>query len=139
MAILAEPSSSTDAYQLKLLAAADRVFDLKELMEMDYPGASRADLFYAESASLVRYLAGKKDGLRFTSFVRDCMRLGCRSALNTDYGFHDVDDLRDHWKEATFAKHPGASSSPAMASPGSVSNALFTLPNERERIAGPRP
>jgi hypothetical protein len=124
---------------MKLLASENRVFDLKELMEMDYPGASRVDLFYAESASLVRFLARLKDGMRFTAFVKDCMRLGCRSALGTDYGFHDLNDLRDHWKEATFAKHPNTSSSTAMASPGSVINTLLSLPNERERIAGPRP
>jgi hypothetical protein len=139
MAILAEPSSSTDAYQMKLLASESRVFDLKELMEMDYPVANRVDLFYAESASLVRFLARQKDGIRFTAFVKDCMRLGCRSALDMDYGFRDLNDLRDHWKEATFVRHPGGSSSTAMASPGSVINALLSLPNERERIAGPRP
>ncbi len=139
MAILAEPSSSTDAYQRKLLAAADRVFDFKELMEMDYPQSSRVDLFYAESASLVQFLTRQKDGARFTVFVRDYMRLGCRTALDMDYGFHDLQDLRDRWREATFAKHASAGSSTVMAPSGSAGNASLSQSGERERVAGPRP
>jgi hypothetical protein len=138
MAILAEPAKSTDTYQTKLLAAGDRVFDLKELMEMDYPRANRVDLFYAESASLVQFLTRQKDGARFTTFVRDCMRLGCRTALDVDYGFHDLDDLRDRWREATFAKHSIAGSPTAMAAPGSASNGP-SQSNEREKVAGPHP
>jgi hypothetical protein len=139
MAILAEPAKSTDAYRVKLLAAGDHIFALKELMEMDYPVSSQAEVFYAQSASLVRFLARQKDGAQFTTFLRDCMRLGCRTALDMDYGYRDLDQLRDRWRAATFAKHSSAGSSTSMGVPGSASNALFSLSNMPERVAGPHP
>jgi hypothetical protein len=138
MAILAEPSKSTDTYQMKLLAAADRCFDLKDLMEMDYPVSGRVDLFYAESASLVRFLASQKDGARFTAFIRDCMRLGCQTALDQDYGLHSLDDLRTRWRNATFAGISTVGASTALQSPGSAINASPSHPDDPERVAGPR-
>jgi hypothetical protein len=54
-------------------------------------------LFYAQSASLTRFLVDQADRPKFLAFVAHGMRDGWESALKTHYGFRTTDELEAAW------------------------------------------
>ena len=57
-------------------------------------------LFYAQSASVVKFLLKKKDMRTFVRFANDVARRGVEKALPAHYGFADVEALEREWVAA---------------------------------------
>ena len=72
---------------------------LRELLMARHVGPSPG-LFYAQSASLVRFLADRK-GLRvFLEFLKDFAGRGSTHALGTRYSFTDIEALEKAWLDS---------------------------------------
>lgn len=66
----------------------------------DYPpGAERQRVFYGQSATLVRWLIGRKDALTFIRFLESCPEHGLEPALERHYGLRSIGELERAWKE----------------------------------------
>jgi hypothetical protein len=105
LAVLTEPRDKIDRHLRNLPQyRQDRMlFGLRQLMQMnDYPDPRYIGSFYAESVSLVDYLARQKGPLTFTAFLRDGLRGGYEPALKRYYGFSDFNDLQEHWLQSVF-------------------------------------
>jgi hypothetical protein len=105
MAVLNEPRDRIDAHLRDLRKWRDerRLFVLHDLMEMrDYPPPRQIGAFYAQSVSLVEFLAKQKDTATVTRFVREGQRRGYATALKDCYGW-DFDDLESRWRKYAFA------------------------------------
>lgn len=55
------------------------------------------DLFYAQSASLVKFLVDQKDEATFLKFVNDSRDSNYATAARAAYGFEDLSELHDAW------------------------------------------
>jgi hypothetical protein len=99
LAVLAEPlrEQHLRAAELQGPLEAGRVFDLTQLMAMDYPEAKDWSLYYAQSVSLTRYLVEQGPPERFIRFVRDSQRSGPEAALHNVYQIDGLPVLRDRW------------------------------------------
>jgi len=69
---------------------------LAELFAMKDVGID-ATLFYAQSASVVRFLLKKKDMRTFVRFAKDSATRGDAKALMAHYGYADVETLEREW------------------------------------------
>jgi hypothetical protein len=110
MAVLTEPREQIDRHLRKLPEHRQNreLFNLRQLMQMnDYPDPHYIGSFYAESVSLVDFLARQKGPQTFTTFLREGLRGGYEPALRRYYGFTDFNDLEQHWVQAAFT-HAGA-------------------------------
>jgi hypothetical protein len=111
MAVLTEPRDRVEGH-LRNLARCyrdGRLFTPRDLLALrDYPAPRDGVLFYAESVSLVEFLAGEKGPRTFTRFVRDGVRDGYAAALAKYYGW-DFDDLEQHWRAHAFGEGAGVS------------------------------
>ena len=105
MAVLAEPRDRIDLHlnTLPRHRRDDDLFPVSELMEMEqYPGGRRIGAFYAESVSLVDFLARQKGPKTFARFMRDGLADGYESALKNDYNMNGFDDLQERWQHYAF-------------------------------------
>jgi hypothetical protein len=105
LAVLTEPRDKIDRHLRNLPQyRQDRMlFGLRQLMQMnDYPDPRYIGSFYAESVSLVEFLARQKDPQTFTAFLREGLRGGYEPALRRYYGFADFNDLQEHWLHSAF-------------------------------------
>jgi len=101
IAELSESSKRVSQYRSNLIKLSkDRtVFGLKELMlTKDYPAAARMEMFHAQSACLVDFLAQERDSKVFIVFVRDGLRDGYEAALLRHYKMNFV-DLEKKWQQ----------------------------------------
>lgn len=109
MAVLAEPRDRVERYlrNLPRHRADGQLFALHQLLQLnDYPEPRRVGAFYAQSVSLVEFLAGERGPLTFTRFVRDGMRSGYEGALKRHYGFQDFRELEQHWRRFALKEDP---------------------------------
>lgn len=116
MAVLTEPREKIELH-LKNLGRCrqdSQLFSVRQLMQMtDYPDPRYITAFYAQSVSLVEFLATEKGPQVFTQFLREAMRDGYEASLNRHYGYRGFDELQQKWNQKTFAA--AAANPPALA------------------------
>jgi len=117
MAVLAEPAAEQAgrASDLSAPLAERRVFQLGQLMSIDYPEAKSWSLFYAQSVSLTRFLVGQGTPAQFVAFVKSSQRQGADAALREVYKFEGLVDLETRWRD--FALQQASQLTTADASP----------------------
>ncbi|HVS34641.1 MAG TPA: hypothetical protein VMS17_03600 [Gemmataceae bacterium] len=108
MAVLSEPRDRIDLHlhNLPQHRANGELFPVAELMRMDdYPDRSRIGAFYAESVSLVEFLAKEKGYPTFALFMRDALQGGnFEQALQRYYDIRGFDDLQQRWQHNAFGQ-----------------------------------
>jgi hypothetical protein len=83
----------------------DNLFEVGELMRLDnYPRPRRLGAFYAQSVSLVDFLAKKKGAATFTQFVRDGLDGDYESAAKRHYGYRNLQELDRAWRRHAFGE-----------------------------------
>jgi hypothetical protein len=105
LAVLTEPRDKIERHLVKLPQyRQDRqLFSLRQLMQLnDYPDPRYIGSFYAESVSLVDFLAREKGPQTFSQFLREGLRGGYEPALRRHYGIADFNELEQRWLHATF-------------------------------------
>jgi len=76
----------------------------------DYPRNPRfVGAFYAQSVSLVEFLANQKGAQEFTLFLHDSMRYGEEKALQRHYGYQSFTELEQQWFQTAFRDQTAAS------------------------------
>ena len=99
IAVLAEPlrEQHLRAAELQGPLESGQLFDLAQLMAMDYPDAKDWSLYYAQSVSLTRYLVEQGPPEKFIRFVRDSQRIGPQAALRDVYQIGGLPELQERW------------------------------------------
>jgi hypothetical protein len=101
LAVLAEPlrEQHLRAAELQGPLQSGALFDLAQLMTMDYPEAKDWSLYYAQSVSLTRYLVEQGPPEKFVQFVRESQRIGPEPALRSVYQIEGLPQLHERWLE----------------------------------------
>jgi hypothetical protein len=117
MAVLAEPAAEQAgrASDLSAPLTERRVFQLGQLMSIDYPEAKHWSLFYAQSVSLTRFLVGQGTPAQFVAFIKSSQRQGADAALREVYKIEGLADLETRWRD--FAVQQASQLATADASP----------------------
>ncbi|HZW29779.1 MAG TPA: hypothetical protein VFF52_03675 [Isosphaeraceae bacterium] len=99
LAVLAEPlrEQHLRAAELQGPLESGQLFDLAQLMTMDYPEAKDWTLYYAQSVSLTRYLVEQGPPEKFVQFVRESQRIGPEGALQGVYQIEGLPQLHQRW------------------------------------------
>jgi hypothetical protein len=103
MAVLGEPMAQIKGHltRLRQYREAGLLLDVQALVEMwDYP-THHVAAFYAQSVSLVAFLAASKDPPVFTRFLRDARHVGYEKALQNHYGW-SFSELDQRWQAFAF-------------------------------------
>jgi len=88
-----------------------QLFTVRELMESnDYPEARRVSAFYAQSVSLVDFLARERGSVAFSQFLRDALKDGYQAALRKHYKYQSFEELEACWKKSAFGELAESSS-----------------------------
>jgi hypothetical protein len=104
MAMQADPPEKLagHARDLEAAVASGTAFRVPELLVKDaYPMGERRAVFYAQSASLVTYLAARQQPSQFVEFAHRAASEGYDAALRDTYGIHDVGQLERFWRLQT--------------------------------------
>jgi tetratricopeptide (TPR) repeat protein len=110
IAVLSEPREKVERHlrNLSRCRQEGQVFNLRHLMQLgEYPDPQHISAFYAQSVSLVEFLAHERGHQVFTAFLRDGLREGYESALQRHYGWRSFDELEQRW--GSFVARGGAS------------------------------
>lgn len=105
MAVLSEPRDRIERHLRNLPQhRADRhLFGTGQLMKLDaYPDPRYIGPFYAQSVSLVDYLAERGGPRVFAKFLRDGLDGGYEAALQKYYNVQGFAELEQQWMEHTF-------------------------------------
>ncbi len=100
MAVLTEPPQRVERFRREVARCQrDReLFEVRELMQLeDYPRAQKINAFYAQSVSLVEYLARLRGPRVFAQFLRDGLRQGYEPALRAHYQIQGFAELQTRW------------------------------------------
>ena len=99
IAVLAEPLTEQRSREAELQEPLEsgRIFQVGQLMAMDYPHQKDWRLFYAQSVSLTRFLVDQGPPERFIQFVRDSQRIGTAAALRDVYQIEGLTELQNRW------------------------------------------
>ena len=101
MSVLSEPQDRIERHtrQMTKLEQEGGLFPLKQLLELrDYPEQGRVGTFYAQSVSVVQFMAGLKGHQVFSRFLKDGMVQGYDAALQTHYGVRDWREMDRAWR-----------------------------------------
>lgn len=101
MSVLSEPQDRIERHtrQMSKLDQEGGLFPLKQLLELrDYPEQGRVGAFYAQSVSVVQYMAGLRGHQVFAQFLKDGMNQGYDAALQTHYGVRDWREMDKGWR-----------------------------------------
>lgn len=101
MSVLSEPQDRIERHtrQMTKLDQEGGLFPLKQLLELsDYPEQGRVGTFYAQSVSVVQFMAGLKGHQVFSRFLKDGMVQGYDVALQTHYGVRDWREMDKAWR-----------------------------------------
>ena len=115
MAVLSEPQEKIDAHLRRLprYRRAGDLFPAEQLLELqEYPERRLMGVFYAESVSLVNFLAQEKGPKTFCRFMRDGLQYGFEKALKSNYGW-DLDELDSRWRNYAFKEVSSSSAEKA--------------------------
>jgi hypothetical protein len=77
----------------------------------DYPQPRYVSTFYAESVSLVEFLAAEKGPQELPKFIRDAAKQGFERALQDHYQLKSFDELQKKWEARAFAGNGDVKSS----------------------------
>jgi hypothetical protein len=115
MAVLAEPHTEQRirVADLDEPLSSGRLFELGDLMQMDYPDGRYWALYYAQSVSLTRFLVDQGTPAQFIEFVRGIQRSDHQSELRRIYKIDGFPDLQKRW--VAYARSKGARGSTATA------------------------
>lgn len=100
MGALSETPESVARYRrvVPQLLQERKLLTLNVLLDLQtFPEAEATTAFYAQSISLVSFLVEKKGCKALVTFLREAPRRGYAKALQTHYGFTDVNDLQQQW------------------------------------------
>jgi hypothetical protein len=99
LAVLAEPPAEQQARAAELKGAmeAGDLFELDQLMTIDYPKAEDWRVYYAQSVSLTRYLVEQGPPERFIRFLQQSQRGGAEAALRDVYQIGGLPNLQERW------------------------------------------
>ena len=100
-AILADAAAKQERHQRGLRNAVEtqRIFRMASLLTMDsYPSADQRSVFYAQSASAVRFLVAQKTPEHFICFLEHASSSGYDAALRACYGIAGANDLDRRWR-----------------------------------------
>jgi hypothetical protein len=100
VAVLTEPAEKKQAHLRNLgdISRFGRLFTARQLMTMtDYPPGNQWPMFYAESVSLVEFLASRDGPAKFIEFMEASQKSGYESALKTIYGLDGFNGLDREW------------------------------------------
>jgi hypothetical protein len=113
IAVLTEPREKIDRHLRNLMRSKEDggLYRVKDLMQLnDYPEPKYITVFYAQSVSLVEFLATRDGGPEaLTKFLRSAQKDGYEAALKQHYGYKNFDELQRDWNARAFA---GAAVSP---------------------------
>jgi hypothetical protein len=112
MAVLTEPQERINLHlhNLPMHRRDGHLFGVGQLLQMEnYPHPRYIGPFYAQSVSLVDFLARQKGPQVFTKFVRDGLDGGYEAALRRHYDFQGFQDLEQRWRQYAF----GAGATPS--------------------------
>jgi hypothetical protein len=104
IAVLTEPGEQHTRHLRNLPRHRDegRLFGVRALVELStYPERHLTGTFYAQSVSLVQFLAAEKGPTTLTAFLRDARRSGLAPALQRHYGL-DFEQLERRWRRHAF-------------------------------------
>jgi hypothetical protein len=105
VAVLTEPREKMERHLVNLAKARQdgQLFSLRELMELpNYPQTARQiSTFYAESVSLVDFLASLHGSQTFMLFLQDSMRYGYEKGLQRHFGIRSFSELEERWTAYT--------------------------------------
>src|SRR5262249_54192518 len=110
IAVLSEPREKVERHlrNLSRCRQEGQVFNLRHLMQLgEYPDPQHIGSFYAQSVSLVEFLAHERGHQVCTAFLRDGLREGYEPALQRHYGWRSFDELEQRW--GSFVARGGAS------------------------------
>jgi hypothetical protein len=114
IAVLNEPTARIALHLQNLPRYRDEgvLFSVRELVEQAaYPEPRYLAVFYAQSVSLVQFLAREKGAAALPEFLRCACRAGFGAALRRHYGM-TVDELEQRWREHAFDPARVASAPP---------------------------
>ena len=100
-AILADAGEKQERHQRDLNSALEtqRVLRMASLLTMDsYPSANQQGVFYAQSASAVRFLVAQKTPAHFICFLEHASSSGYDAALRSCYGMAGANDFDRKWR-----------------------------------------
>jgi hypothetical protein len=104
MAILGEPRAVIDRHlrDLPRFRRKCGLYSARDLVQLkDYPEPRYIGLFYAQSVSLVEFLAKEKGPRTVTRFIREGLKKGYEAALKHHFGW-DFDELDRRWRKHAF-------------------------------------
>jgi hypothetical protein len=105
MAVLTEREDKLAMHRQNLARCrqSGQLFAVRSLMEMDdYPEARQVSAFYAQSVSLVDFLAQERGSVAFAQFLRDALQDGYETALKKHYNYRSFEELESGWKRHVF-------------------------------------
>lgn len=105
MAVLTEPPDQLAKHRKNLERSRDdgQLYPVGELMQLrDYPEARRIGAFYAQSVSLVDFLAKERGTRTFSRFLRDALDDGYEAALRKHYRYRSFEELQTAWSRHVF-------------------------------------
>jgi tetratricopeptide (TPR) repeat protein len=105
IAVLTEPRDKIDRYLTRLpdYGRQQQLFTVRQLMQCDdWPDARRIPAFYAQSVSVIDFLANDKGAQTLTRFLRDGQRIGYEKAMQKYYGYKDFTELEQEWRRFAF-------------------------------------
>jgi hypothetical protein len=105
MAVLTEPRAKVELHRKNLARCREDglLFTVRDLMSLeDYPQPRRVAAFYAQSVSLVEFLARERGAVAFSQFLREALQDGYEPALRKHYSFRSFDDLQESWSRQAF-------------------------------------
>ena len=98
--MLTEPPDKKTAHlkNLSNFTRNGRLYSARQLMTMgEYPPGQWWGLFYAQSVSLVEFLADRGGPDRFVEFMSRSLQNGYEPELKRVYGFGSFDELDREW------------------------------------------
>jgi len=107
MAVLSEPRARIELHLdgLEQFRRDRLLFSVGQLMQRaNYPEQRQAGAFYAQSVSLVEFLAKERGTRVFTRFLQDAQKNGYEEALKKHYGYGSFAELQRRWSEQAFAR-----------------------------------
>jgi hypothetical protein len=101
IASLSEPTEKIEKYRraVQRMAAEGQLFSLSDLFNLqNYPERRKIDAFYAQSVTVVEYLAQLRGPTTLPEFVRDALRTSYESALQKHYSL-SLNELQMRWQQ----------------------------------------
>lgn len=105
LAVLFDGAEKQSGHEEDLRAAVERglAFSAADLLALEElpTGTRRQQVFYGQSAALVRWLINRRDAATLIRFIDDLEASGLDAALERHYGFDSIASLESAWKEVT--------------------------------------